>query len=92
MDQMKAYAELAAELNHYRQLPYEELALRVGGPIIERSVDSLDGPLTIEVCIRWWGSLPRSTITLQLDPECWVDGSSMGFGGQTSRPLLKRKR
>jgi hypothetical protein len=56
MDQMRAYAELAADLDRYRQLPYGELARRVDGPSVERSVDCLEGPLTIEVRFRWAGS------------------------------------
>jgi hypothetical protein len=55
MDQMKAYAELAADLNRYRQLPYEELARKVGGPCVERSVDGPEGSITIEIRLRWAG-------------------------------------
>jgi hypothetical protein len=60
MDRMRAYAELAADLDHYRQLPYEVLASRVGGPSVERSVESLEGPLTIEIRFRWAGSEGRA--------------------------------
>jgi hypothetical protein len=56
MDRMRAYTELAADLDRYRQLSYEELARRVGGPSVERSVESLEGPLTIEIRFRWAGS------------------------------------
>jgi hypothetical protein len=56
VDQMKAYTELAAELNHYRQLSYEELTRRVGGPIAKRSVDDPEGPLMFVVRFRWAGS------------------------------------
>ena len=49
MDRVSAYAELAAELERFRRMPYGELARRVGGPPVERSVETTDGPLTIEV-------------------------------------------
>jgi hypothetical protein len=50
---MKAYAELAAELERFRRMPYGELAGRVGGPPVERSVETKNGPLTIEVTFGW---------------------------------------
>jgi hypothetical protein len=49
LDRVSAYAELAAELERFRRMPYGELARRVGGPPVERSVETADGPLTIEV-------------------------------------------
>jgi hypothetical protein len=57
LDQMRAYAELG----RFRRMPYGELARRVGGPAVERSVETKDGPLTIEVKFGWggrqgWGS------------------------------------
>jgi hypothetical protein len=56
MDRIRAYAELAVDLDRYRRLPYEELVRRVDGPSVERSVDGLEGPLTIEIRFRWAGS------------------------------------
>jgi hypothetical protein len=53
MDRMRAYAELAADLEFYRRLPYEELARLVGGPVVERSVESQEGTLTIEARFEW---------------------------------------
>jgi hypothetical protein len=46
---MRAYAELTAELEGFRQMPYGELARLVGGPPVERFVETTDDPLTIEV-------------------------------------------
>jgi hypothetical protein len=46
---MRAYAELAAELERFRQMPYGELARFVGGPAVERFLETADGPLRIEV-------------------------------------------
>ena len=63
MDRMWAYAELAAYLEHYRRMPYEELARRVGGPPVERSVESQEGPLTIEVRFRWTDT-PKGSIRI----------------------------
>ena len=45
MDRMRAYAELAADLERFRRMPYGELARRVGGPPVERSVETGDGAL-----------------------------------------------
>ena len=50
---MRAYAELAADLEHFRRMSYGELARRVGDPPVERSVETTDGPLTIEVTFGW---------------------------------------
>lgn len=50
---MRAYAQLAAEIERYRRMPYAELARHVGGSPVERSVESEEGPLTIEVRFRW---------------------------------------
>jgi hypothetical protein len=46
---MRAYAELAADLERFRRMPYGELARRIGGPSVDRSVETKDGPLTVEV-------------------------------------------
>jgi hypothetical protein len=56
MDRMRAYAEIAADLERFRRLPYEELARRIGDLPIERSVESQEGPVTIEVCFGWEGA------------------------------------
>jgi hypothetical protein len=73
MDRMRAYAELATELNRYRRLPYEELVRRVGGPAVERSVASLEGLMTIEVSIGWADS-QESAVQISataFGPSCW---------------------
>ena len=44
MDRMKAYAELAADLDFYRRLPHDELARLVGGPVVERSSRARKAP------------------------------------------------
>jgi hypothetical protein len=46
---MRAYAELAAELERFRRMPYDELFRRVGGSPVERSIETKDGLLKIEV-------------------------------------------
>jgi hypothetical protein len=73
MDLLRAYAELAAELDHYRQLPYEELVRRVGGPSVERSVESEEGPMMIEVRFRWAGPEGNAVqISATANgPSCW---------------------
>jgi hypothetical protein len=53
LDRMRAYAELTADLERFRHMPYGELARHVGGPPIERSVKTKDGPLKIEVTFGW---------------------------------------
>jgi hypothetical protein len=50
---MRAYAELTADLERFRRMPYGELARRVGGAPVERSVETKDGPLRIEVTFGW---------------------------------------
>jgi hypothetical protein len=50
---MRAYDELAADLEHFRRMPYGELARCVGDPPVERSVETEDGPLIIEVTFAW---------------------------------------
>jgi hypothetical protein len=50
---MRAYAELAADLERFRRMSYGELARRVGGPPVERSVETTDASLTIEVTFGW---------------------------------------
>jgi hypothetical protein len=50
---MRAYAELAADLERYRRMPYGELARRVGGPPVERCVETEHGPLKVEVTFGW---------------------------------------
>jgi hypothetical protein len=73
MDRMRAYAELATELNRYRRLPYEELVGRVGWPAVERSVASLEGLMTIEVSIGWadsQGNAVQISATAH-GPSCW---------------------
>jgi hypothetical protein len=50
---MRAYAELAADLERFRRMPYGELARRVGGPPVERSVETKGGPLKVEVTFGW---------------------------------------
>jgi hypothetical protein len=56
VDWVRAYAELADELEHFRRMPYDELARCVGTPPVERSVETEDGPLTIEVTFAWVAS------------------------------------
>jgi hypothetical protein len=53
VDRMRAYAELAADLERFRRMPYDELARRVGGLPVERSVETEDGPLKVEVTFGW---------------------------------------
>jgi hypothetical protein len=50
---MRAYAELAVDLERFRRVSYGESARRVGGPPVERSVETTDGSLTIEVTFGW---------------------------------------
>jgi len=73
LDRIGAYAELAADLERYRRLPHEELARRVGGPPATRSIETQDGPLTIEVRFGWvgaeWGAV-RVTATAN-GPSWW---------------------
>jgi hypothetical protein len=37
-------------------MPYGELARRVGGPPAERSLETEEGPLTVEVTFGWAGA------------------------------------
>ncbi len=73
MDRMRAYVELAAELDRYRRLPYEELVRRIGCPPVERSVESQEGPMTIEVRFRWANSEGNAVqiSATALGPSCW---------------------
>ena len=53
MDRFRAYFELTADLERFRRMPYGELARRVDGPPVERSVETEDGPLKVEVTFGW---------------------------------------
>ena len=53
---MRAYAELAADLERFRRMPYGELARRVGGPPVERTLETEEGPLRVEVAFGWVGA------------------------------------
>jgi hypothetical protein len=53
LDRRRAYAELAADLERFRRMPYGELVRRVGGAPVERSVETEDGPLRVEVTFGW---------------------------------------
>ena len=55
LDRMRAYAELAVDLERFRRMSYGELVRRVGGPPVDRSVETTDGSLTIEVTFGWAG-------------------------------------
>jgi hypothetical protein len=59
LDRTRAYAELASDLERFRRKPYDELARLVGGPPVERSVETRDGPLSVEVFFRWEGDHRR---------------------------------
>jgi hypothetical protein len=70
---MRAYAELAADLERYRRMSFGELARLVGGPPSERTVETRDGPLTVEVTVGWEGTgrgRVRVTATAY-GPSCW---------------------
>jgi hypothetical protein len=70
---MRAYAELAADLEQFRRMPYGELARRVGNPPVERSVETKDGPLKVEVTVGWavaGGDGVRISATAY-GPSCW---------------------
>ncbi len=56
MNHHSAYKELCIELESYRRMPFEELLRQVGGPPAARTLDTQDGPLTIEVSFAWAGS------------------------------------
>jgi hypothetical protein len=56
LDRLRVYAELAADLERFRRMPYGELPRHVGEPPIERSVATEAGPLKVEVKFGWTGT------------------------------------
>lgn len=55
MDCTRAYHELACVLNRPRRLSHQELGRRIGEPPAERTYESLEGLVRIEVCAEWQG-------------------------------------
>ncbi len=53
MNRSAVYAELAAELSSWQALPHVELLERTNQPTISRTIESPEGPITIEVQARW---------------------------------------
>jgi hypothetical protein len=75
---MRAYAELAADLERFRRLPYGELARHVGGPPVVRTVETEAGPLKVEVTFGWTGTRKDGGPRLRdgVRPELVATGSA----------------
>lgn len=64
MDNVTAYAALVREMEALRQEPAQALLARVDGPALVRVLERDDGPLELEIHVRWQGAA-RTTLRLE---------------------------